>query len=135
MREELSRIIEGEYTALNALLISLEEQHYYIANNKAIELSNVVDKIEKCNRQIAKWEMERRTLAKGYEMKALVESLEDEELKIKYKNINKLLQELIIQKETNETLIKQKLSFSVQMLNMLNPDRSSKTYNSYGKRR
>ena len=50
--------------------------------------------------------------------------------------ISKLGKRIILavkqQKETNELLIRQQMSFNNQVLNIINPRREMKTYNSYG---
>ena len=56
----------------------------------------------------------------------------NEELKEAYENIKKTLDEVKAKKETNDILIKQRLSFNSRMLAILNPSREIKTYNSYG---
>ena len=55
------------------------------------------------------------------------------ELENNYYKIKNLLQEVVLQKDTNELLIKQGLSFTNRILNVLNPVRETKTYNAYGK--
>ena len=37
-----------------------------------------------------------------------------------------------MQKDTNELLIRQQMGFNAQILNIINPRREIKTYNSYG---
>jgi len=61
--------------------------------------------------------------------------LNNEELENNYRSIKKLLEEIQLQRETNELLIRQGLGFTTQMLNVLNPNKGPKTYNAYGKRR
>ena len=49
-----------------------------------------------------------------------------------YRSIKKLLDEMILQKDTNELLIKQQLSFTNKIISLINPKRDIPTYNSYG---
>jgi flagellar biosynthesis/type III secretory pathway chaperone len=66
-------------------------------------------------------------------MTEIVEEVNDVELESNYNKIKRLLQEVVLQKDTNELLIKQGLSFTNRILNVLNPARESTTYNAYGK--
>ena len=49
-----------------------------------------------------------------------------------YRRIQNLLNEMILQKDRNDLLIKQPLSFTNKLLNLINPKRDIPTYNSYG---
>ena len=133
LKEKLKEIMEEELKALNKLLEALEEQHKYIAKDELIALAEVVEKIEQCNKNIAKIEIERRKITNGEPMSKLMEELKDSHLEFLYRSINKLLKELEVQKGTNEMLIKRGLNFSNQMINLLKPDRSAKTYNAQGR--
>lgn len=135
MKEELSKIIEMETKALEELLKTLEEQHGYIVKNSIFKMEEVVAKLDRCNKEIAKWEMERRKLTQGEPMSKIVDRIGDPELDNRYRKIKRVLEALKLQKETNELLIRQGLGFTTQMLNILNPNKNSKTYNSYGKPR
>lgn len=127
--------MKQEMNALKDLLSALEEQHKYIAHNQISDMVEVVDKIDKCNREVAKIEMERREITHGEPMKKIVKELHDKELEQIYRDIKKLLEQLQVQKDHNELLIRKGLSFSTQMLNLLKPDQGAKTYNSYGRSR
>lgn len=50
-----------------------------------------------------------------------------------YRSIVKILEEITLQKDTNELLIKQSLSYTNRMLSYINPNRNTVTYDSYGK--
>ena len=54
------------------------------------------------------------------------------ELDNSYREINRIILAVKQQKETNELLIRQQMSFNNQILNIINPRREMKTYNSYG---
>ncbi|MGL4873930.1 MAG: flagellar export chaperone FlgN, partial [Clostridium sp.] len=69
---------------------------------------------------------------KGREMSLVIEELKDKEADRILREIKKILHSLKVQKETNELLIKQEISFNHQILNVMNPKREIKTYNSYG---
>lgn len=132
-KDLLNSLILRETEALKNLLRLLEEQHKLLIGNDIFELEAIVDRIKECNKQVAEIEVERRALVKGDSMKKIVEALNDDNIDRNYRDINKLLSELEVQKNTNEMLIKQGLGFSARMLNILNPNKSTKTYNSYGK--
>ena len=65
-------------------------------------------------------------------MKDFVLNSQDKELEEIYRRIQKLLNEIKLQKDTNELLIKQQLGFTNKILNLINPKRNVTTYNSYG---
>jgi flagellar biosynthesis/type III secretory pathway chaperone len=133
MTQELNRIMVEEYKAIQALLGALDEQFEYLTKREAFALDRVVKKIEICAREVARFEVERRNITKGEAMSKIMSDLNNEELENNYRNIKKLLEEIQMQKETNELLIRQGLGFTTQMLNVLNPDKGNKTYNAYGK--
>ncbi len=132
---ELNLVIVEELKALQGLLASLDEQFQYLTKREVFALDAVRNKIELSSKKVASLEMKRRTLTNGEDMSKVVHELKDEELEKNYRNIKKLLSAIVLQKDTNEVLIKQQLGFTTQMLNFLNPDKAPKTYNSYGKRR
>lgn len=133
MREQLRDILDQEYHKLDDLLKLLEEQHLGIMKNDFFGLDSVVEKIQLCNKEIAEEEVKRRKLVGDNSMRDLINDIGDEELDNKYREIMRLLEELKLQKETNEVLIKQGLAYSTKMLNYINPHRGLNTYNSYGK--
>lgn len=133
MAAALKEIIVEEYKALKALLDALDEQFKYLTKRDVFSLDKVSKKLYKCSVEIAQFEMERRKLTSGRSMKSIIEEIKDKELENNYREIIKLLSEIELQKTTNDILIKQGLGFATQMLNFLNPNKGSKTYNSYGK--
>lgn len=133
MKEELNNIILGELDAVNSLLKALEEQHENILKNDALGMEASVNKIDGCNKSIAEWEVKRRKLINGDSMSQLVREFNDEDIESNYRKIKRIIEETIVQKDMNELLIKQGLGYTTRLLNILNPDRAAKTYNSYGK--
>lgn len=134
MKKKLKDIFTRELEALNRLLETLEEQHKYIVKNEVFKLEKMKSAIEQVNKGVALIEMERRNLTGEESVNEIVSRYEDEELSVLYRDIKKVLNELELQKETNEVLIKQELGFTTQMLNLLNPKSGTpKTYNAYGK--
>lgn len=135
MTEELNKIMVEEYKSLQALLGTLDEQFGHLTKREVFALDSITKKIEGCTREVARLEVERRRLTNGNTMGKIIRQVNNEELENNYRDIKKLLEEIKVQKETNDLLIKQVLGFTTQMLNVLNPDKVPKTYNSYGKRR
>lgn len=129
----INNIIVRETEALEKLLSLLEEQHDLLARNDVLALEEIVKKISLCNKEVAEAEVERRKLVNGDSMKTIIEEFNNSELDENYRKLIKVLHELEVQKETNDMLIKMGLSYSTRLLNIINPDRTTKTYNSYGK--
>jgi len=135
MKDKLKEILTQEAKSLKTLLTSLDEQYLGLINNEAIKLEVIVKQIDNNCREIAKWEVQRRSLLGDKEISLVIRELSDKELDIDYRNIKKLVAQVQVQKESNEMLIKQGLGFSTKILDILNPDRTPKTYKSNGKRR
>ena len=133
MSKELGNIIIDEIAAINKLLEALENQHSCLVKTNAITLEGCVNEINQCNRSIAAIEVKRREITKGRAMGEIVDEIGDTELEDNYRKIRRLLEETRTQKETNNLLIKQGLGFTNKILSILNPSRTPKTYNSYGK--
>ena len=133
MREKLNKVMLQEIEAVGTLLLALEEQHRYIVVNDIFAMEACVDKIKEANKNIAYMEVERRKLTENRAMTDIIQELRDTELEDNYYKIKQLLQEVVLQKDTNELLIKQGLSFTNRILNVLNPVREVSTYNAYGK--
>jgi flagellar biosynthesis/type III secretory pathway chaperone len=133
MSEKLNCIIVKETEALNKLLAVLEEQHALLLENNIFGLEAIVSKIQLINKEVAELEVERRKETAGQSMNIIILDFKDETLDKNYRAIKRLLSDIEVQKNTNDMLIKQGLGFSTKMLNILSPDRNTKTYNSYGK--
>lgn len=133
MKEQLKIVINNEKTALEKLLATLKEQHKHIISNDVFALDAVVEKIKASSIEVAKYETERRKLMGERTFQELIDGFKDKELEVLYNDTKKIIEEAQMQKESNELLIKQSLVFANKMLNFINPDRGTKTYNSYGK--
>lgn len=133
MTQELNNVMIQETKAVKILLLALEEQHRCIIVNDVFGLDACVSSIKDANKNIANMEMQRRKLTCGTAMIDIIEELKDADLENNYYKIKALLQEVVIQKDTNELLIKQGLSYTNRILNVLNPVREVTTYNAYGK--
>ena len=68
-------------------------------------------------------------------MRELIEEMNDAFIKEIYRDIRHTIEGLTTQKETNDVMLKQKLSFTNSMLEALKPKNNKRagTYNSYGK--
>lgn len=133
MKEKLNEVMIQEIEAVGTLLLALEEQHRCLVVNDIFGMEACVNKIKEANKGIAFMEVQRRKLTENKAMTQIIEELRDEELENNYYKIKQLLQEIVLQKDTNVLLIKQGLSFTNRILNVLNPARETRTYNAYGK--
>ncbi|MFR4998593.1 MAG: flagellar export chaperone FlgN [Clostridium paraputrificum] len=132
MINELTIVIKNEGEALKKLLSLLEKQYKHVMKKEVFELEALVDEIKLVNKEVAQAEVERRKLVGQRSMREIVNTSNDEELDNSYREINKIILAVKQQKETNELLIRQQMSFNNQILNIINPRREIKTYNSYG---
>lgn len=130
---ELTSIVLSEKEALDKILEHLDEQYKMILKKDVFGLESMVDKLKQCNKDVARMELERRKFVGEGSMKDIVKKSKNNNLINAYKSINKLLFSIKQQKETNELLIKQQMSFNTQLINLINPRRDTNTYNSYGK--
>ncbi|MCY6959544.1 flagellar protein FlgN [Clostridium brassicae] len=134
---QLKENMKKQSEALKGLLKGLEEQHEYIVKNDVFKMESCVEKIQKHNQNIANLELERRSILKEElkqkTMSGLIEEIDDKDLEKTFRDIQKLINEVKLQKDTNELLIRQGMVFTNKMLMILNPDRQAKTYNGYGK--
>ncbi len=133
MREELKVIMKSEYEALSNLLYLMDKQYALIMKKDIFGLDKIIEEIQWCNKKVAETEVARRKLSQGKAMKDIINVSSDEELDNLYRNIVKILEEITLQKDTNELLIKQSLSYTNRMLSYINPNRNTVTYDSYGK--
>ena len=132
MSNELTIVIKNEGEALKKLLSLLEKQYKHVMKKEVFELEALVDEIKLVNKEVAQAEVERRKLVGQRSMREIVNTSNDEELDNSYREINRIILAVKQQKETNELLIRQQMSFNNQVLNIINPRREIKTYNSYG---
>lgn len=129
----LKKIIDEESIGLKKLLKLLDKQYKLIMSNDPIEVESIVDEIKLCNKEIAELEVKRREILKGASLKNIVFNSKDKKLEESFREAKKLVELLKLQKESNELLLKQQISYNAKMLMILNPNRQAKTYNSYGR--
>ncbi|MEG0132540.1 MAG: flagellar protein FlgN [Clostridium sp.] len=133
MKNQLRSILEEELATIDALVDVLEFQHELLVNQDVFKLEGIVKDIDDCSRNLARSEGRRRGLIGQNSIKIILETLGDDELNEVYSKITNSLNNLIIQKESNELLIKQSLSYTNSMLAMVGPKQEVATYNGYGK--
>lgn len=132
MIKELIELMQNQEKELHALIELFEIQYKMIMSKDAFGLEGLVDKIDECGKKIAKEEVKRRKLIGEQSIKDVVNNSDDDEVKELYGKIQTTLNNVILKKETNEMLLKQQIVFNNKMLQILNPSRENKTYNSYG---
>lgn len=130
--EELKKVLLLEEKEIRELLNILENQHKLLVKKDIFGLEAIVEEIQKKNKLVAESEVNRRRVLGQNSLKEVVKNSKDEELDSIFRNIQKLLEEIVLQKETNDLFIKQQLTFTNRMLNIINPKREIPTYNSYG---
>lgn len=132
MNNELIRIIRNENEALKHLLSLLQKQYEYIMKKDLFSLEEIVEDIKMGNKMVAESEVERRKFTGNKNMNLLIFESKDKELEEAFRDIKKVIREVQYQKETNDMLLKQEISFSTQILTIINPRREVKTYTSLG---
>jgi flagellar biosynthesis/type III secretory pathway chaperone len=132
MINSLIEVLKVELKELNELLILLDKQYKLIINKDVFGMESLVEEIKLKNKTVAESEVNRRKVLGKESIKDIILSSKNEELEDVYRKIQKLLNEMILQKDTNDLLIKQQLSFTNKLLNLINPKRDIPIYNSYG---
>lgn len=132
MINNLKNVLVDEEKELDELLVLLDRQHKLIINKDVFGMESIVEEIKLKNKTVAEIEVNRRRVIGKHSIKEIIEASEDDDLDNIYRRIQNLLNEMILQKNTNELLIKQQLSFTNKLLNLINPKRDIPTYNSYG---
>lgn len=132
MINELIKLMQDQNNDLKELLELLETQYKMIMSKDVFGLEGLVDKINECGKKIAKEEVQRRNLTGEGSIKELVNKSDNEELKEIFAKIQTTLNSVVTRKETNDILLKQQIVFNNKMLQIINPVRENKTYNSYG---
>lgn len=132
MKLELERTLKIQELKLKELLKLLDEQYKLILSKDIFGLEAIAEEIQIKNREVAQIEIERRKLLGDKSIKEYILTSNNINLDDSYRSINKLLNEMILQKDTNELLIKQQLNFTNKLLNIINPKKEAAIYNSYG---
>lgn len=118
---------------MTALITILEVQHGLLVQQSVYELEKITKDIEDCSKNLAMCESKRRSLVGRQSMSEIVDGLKDIEVQKIYDEVVRAVNALYVQKETNDMLLKQSLSFTNSMLAMVSPKKENLTYNGYGK--
>lgn len=132
MINNLRDVLYDEEKELKELLILLDKQYKLIIAKDIFGMESIVEDIKQKNKDVAEIEVSRRRLLGNQSIKEAILNSKDDELENVYRRIQSLLNEMILQKDTNDLLIKQQLSFTNKLLNLVNPKRDIPTYNSFG---
>ncbi|KHD15821.1 flagellar protein FlgN [Clostridium butyricum] len=132
MIDELKNLIKEQHEHLKKLLLLLDIQCRMITNKDIFGLESIVEKLSDESKLIAQIEVARRKMLGNESIIELIHQSNDYALQELYNELLNTLRDTIDKKKTNEILIKQQLTFTNRMLNIMNPDRQIKTYNSYG---
>ncbi|MBE6055223.1 MAG: flagellar protein FlgN [Clostridium sartagoforme] len=132
MSTKLKDVLTIEEKKLKELLALLDKQYKLILNKDIFGMESIVEEIQVKNKEVAESEVERRRFLGNISIRDYINSSNSNDLDNLYRSIQKLLNEMILQKETNELLIKQQLSFTNRLLSLMNPKKDATTYNSYG---
>lgn len=132
MVEKLIELMKSQAKHLIQLLELLQIQKELIMKKDAFALEGLVDKLNECSKKIAREEVARRNLLNNGSLKEFVYNAKNEELSKIYAEVSDKVHKVMMQKDTNEMLIKQQISLNAKVLQMMNPNREIKTYNSYG---
>ena len=127
MINNLRDILYDEEKELKELLILLDKQYKLIIAKDIFGMESIVEDIKQKNKDVAEIEVSRRRLLGNQSIKEVILNSKDEELENEYRRIQNLLNEMILQKDTNDLLIKQQLSFTNKLLNLINPKRDIPT--------
>ena len=133
MKEELKKVMHDEFCSLEKLYNTLLKQQQLLLKKDVFELDRVVTELDIIIKEIARSEMNRIKLVDNKTMLQVLKDLNDDSINKLYISIRKLIDKIKIQKDSNEIIIKQGIIFTTKMLNAINPNRSVKTYNCYGK--
>ncbi|MDS1002908.1 flagellar protein FlgN [Clostridium sporogenes] len=134
MEEKIKQSLKEEIIVLKELLSLLDDQYKFISLKKTFELDKIAADIEEKCKELARKEMARRNLVGESSMKEFIANSEDKELREIYKETTNVLDEIKLQKDSNDMLIRQSISLTTNLLAILNPDRTPKTYGPYGRR-
>lgn len=132
MNSDLKLIFFEEKSVLQELETLLDKQYNSILSDEIKLLDKLNEDIEIAGKKIATIEIKRRNIIKDNDLRKIIESSDDEHLKDVYKEVKSLVMSLELQKDTNYTLIKQKLFFTNKIINVIRPSKSIGTYNAYG---
>ncbi len=134
MSPDIKIIVYEEKNILKNLLDLLDEQYDYIINKDIIKMDKIAARLDEASKELAKIEIQRRNImGNEVNIREVVELCDDENIKRAYEEIRNTIRMIELQKEANDTLIKQRLFFTKKMINFIKPSKDIGVYNSYGK--
>ena len=132
MNPDIKVIIYEEKSILKKLLSLLDEQYDCIINKDAIQMDKIASKLDEASKELAKIER-RNIMGSEASMRETISLCDDENIKSAYEEIVSTIKMVQLQKEANDTLIKQRLFFTKKMINLIKPSKDIGVYNAYGK--
>lgn len=133
MNSELKVIIFEEKNIIKNLLTLLDKQYEFVVSQDVMKMESVANDLDEVAKSLAQIEIKRRNIMGSQtSMKNTVEDCGDENIKQAYEEIVSDLKMIEMQKEANDTLIKQRLFFTKKMINCIKPNKGIGTYNAYG---
>ena len=132
MNPDIKVIIYEEKSILKKLLSLLDEQYDCIINKDAIQMDKIASKLDEASKELAKIQR-RNIMGSEASMRETISLCDDENIKSAYEEIVSTIKMVQLQKEANDTLIKQRLFFTKKMINLIKPSKDIGVYNAYGK--
>lgn len=132
MDSSLKLVIFEEKSIIQELIGLLDKQYNLILSDEVVSLDKVNEDIDLISKKLATIEIKRRDIIKDNNFKEIIENSNDRHLKDVYEEVKILIKEVELQKDTNSTLIKQRLFFANKMIDVIKPSKNIGTYNSYG---
>jgi flagellar biosynthesis/type III secretory pathway chaperone len=133
LNPKLKVIIYEQRKLFKELLNLLDDQYEFIVNKEVTKMDKIAKDLDDKAREIAKLEIQRRdTITGEVSMSSLVENCNDEKVKEAYEEIKSNIKMIEVQKEANQTLLKQRLFFTKKMMSAIKPNQGIGTYNAYG---
>lgn len=128
---DISKILNLEEGLLQDLLSLLELQHKAIIKNDIETMEAVVNRLIEKGKEIEKAEIDRKNILGGSSIKEA--ALSNKELDQRIRNIKRIVNELKVQKKTNDLLLRQGTNFNKKIINILSQKKSSVVYGNNGK--
>lgn len=135
MNQRLVEIMNKELRLLELLLNLLEEQYnlLVVKDKDVVKISQISEKIDENVKEIASLEIDKRNILGQKSLKEIVLSSNNEEVKNVYNQTLQLLDRVAMQKDTNNSFIKQQLFFTKSMIRAITPRRNAEVYDNSGK--
>lgn len=133
MIDKIISILVKQEAALQNLLKELEIQYKRVLGNDVKAIEEMIKRIQILNREVAFLEVEKKKVLKGESLSSFLNSNYSDELDQCYRRLWKLVHAVKLQKDSNDLLLKQKISFTNKILRLTRPNQDVSVYNAYGK--